>query len=173
MHIRLVSSMVMAGLLGALAVATMPALAEKPAATPARPATATTVTHPGLGEVRTFEVRTFEPQDYSSKRGEIPPEMSEYARSAVLNDARFRYASPGDGLLRFSCAGPFCRRVRAEVTLGEDGPVVWQTERLYRKVLTVADPDNRQFTRAIVDQLGADYEKSLKAVPMKIQIREE
>jgi len=176
MNCKNIFSLAMTGLvLGWTVFAAIPADAESSGATAAASTetAAETVPYPELGEIRTFEVRSFEPQDYSTTRDEVPPEMPEYARSALLNDIRFRYASPGEGLLRFSCAGFFCHRIRAEVTLGENGPVVWKTERLYRKFFMVTDPDTRRFARSVVEQLGADYANSLQAVPEKIQIKED
>jgi hypothetical protein len=129
-----------------------------------------------LGELRSFDVLDMEGHDFSSSRENVPAEILEYARTALQNDDRLRYGSPGQGLLRFSCVNNGCSRIRAEVTQGLNGPVVWQTEELFEPGFLVNIhflPDSRFFAKRIVGKLAVDYQKALKPLPMKINIQEE
>lgn len=126
-----------------------------------------------LGDIQSFEVRSFETQDFSAIRKQAPPEMVEYARTALQNDKRLEYKSPGQGVLHFYCDNDFCGRIRATVTWGQDGPVVWETVQRYQKPFSLRfQPDSRKFTQSIVNQLASDYEKAMKASPDKIQIQD-
>ena len=129
-----------------------------------------------LGELQSFEILDIDGHDFSSSRQNVPAEVLEYARTAILNDERLRYRSPAQGLLRFSCANAACSKIRAEVTQGFNGPVVWQTEQTYEPSFWVNFsfmPDSKKFARQVVDKLAADYQKALKPVPVKINIQED
>ena len=130
----------------------------------------------GLANLQSFEVRDMEPQDFSAQRQDIPHEAIEYARTAIEQDARLHYESPAQGVLNLKCDNPTCSRIRAEVTRGEDGPVVWQYTQQYR-LCPLRDlsflPDSRKFANRIVNQLAQDYQKALKASNGRIQITEE
>ena len=129
-----------------------------------------------LGEIRSFDVMDIERSEFSSDRESVPAEILEYARSAMQNDERLRYGSPGQGLLRFHCANSACSVIRAEVTQGSDGPVVWQTDARFEPSILVNVhfmPDGKRFARRIINQLALDYQKSLKPLPTKINIPEE
>ena len=128
-----------------------------------------------LGEIRSFDVMDIENSNFSSARENVPAEVLEYARSALQNDERLRYGSPAQGLLRFSCANSPCSVIRAEVTQGSDGPVVWQTEERFEPSMLVNVhflPDGKRFARRIDNKLALDYQKSLKPMPTKINIQE-
>ena len=136
---------------------------------------ATNTSNP-LGELRTFDVMDIENQNFSASREEVPAEVMEYARAALQNDDRLRYGSPAQGLLRFSCVNNACSRIRAEVTQGYNGPVVWKTEETFEPNVLVNVhflPDSRRFAKHIVGKLAMDYQKALKPMPMKINIKEE
>lgn len=126
-----------------------------------------------LGDLHSFDVHGMEQLDFSSERQAVPPEIIEYARTALQTDDRLRYQSPGQAVLHFSCQSPQCGMVKAEVTIGEDGPVVWSTVQRYRAMVSLGDPDPRKFAQKVVERLGADYQKSMKAVPLKINIKED
>jgi hypothetical protein len=146
---------------------------ESTAVTPADNTVEATEKGPSLGDLQTFDVHAFEPREFSVGREmAVPPEMGEYARMAIQTDGRLNYSSPGQGVLHFRCDSASCGRIRAEITVGRDGPVVWSTIRTFRPMLTVQDPNPRKFAREVVEQLGADYSKALKAVPLKIQIKD-
>jgi hypothetical protein len=145
---------------------------ESTAAAPAETEAAATEKGPSLGDLQTFDVHAFEPREFSVGREDVPPELGEYARMAIQTDERLSYSSPGQGVLRFRCDTAACGRIRAEITVGQDGPVVWSTVRTFRPMLTVQDPNPRKFAREVVAQLGADYSNALKAVPVKIQIKD-
>lgn len=124
-----------------------------------------------LGDIRTFEVHQFEKNDFSSGREELlPPEIAEYARTAIQNDERLTYQSPGEGVLHFSCASSQCGRIQVELTHGNDGPVVWKTSKRFRPLVTLVEPDARQFAKVIVNQLAEEYQNSLKEIPAKIPL---
>lgn len=128
-----------------------------------------------LGDLRSFEIPEFEVHEFSTEQGSVPPEIGQFARTAIQGNQLLRYSSPGEGFLRFRCEGYKgfgCGRIRAEVTAGTDGPVVWSTVRTYDPFFTVFEPNPRRFAREVVGQLGEDYRKAMKAVPMKIQIKE-
>lgn len=129
-----------------------------------------------LGELRSFDVMDIERHDFSASRENVPAEILEYARTALQNDDRLRYGSPGQGLLRFSCVDNGCSHIRAEVTQGLNGPVVWQTEEEFEPGFLVNVhflPDSRHFAKRIVGKLALDYQKALKPLPMKINIKDE
>lgn len=125
-----------------------------------------------LGEIRTFEVHQFEKQDFSSGREKVPPEIVEYARTAMQNDERLLYNSPGDGIVHFYCDSPRCGKIRMEVTQGQDGPVVWQISKQFRPAITLVEPDSRQFAKKLVAELAMAYESSIKETPATIPIKE-
>ncbi len=132
-----------------------------------------------LGDLRTFDVQDFEQTGLELGRSNLPPELVEYAREAIQTDERLRYSSPGQGVVHLYCETPDCGRLRIEVTQGPDGPMVWQTTETYRSLMGKLfmfqsfQPDNRKFAKMLVSRLATDYEKSLKAVPTKIEIKEE
>ncbi|MGE0200519.1 MAG: hypothetical protein AB7P76_06090 [Candidatus Melainabacteria bacterium] len=53
-------------------------------------------------------------------------EIIQQLRETMTGHAVLPYGEPGDGVVRLSCEGYACRRVKVEVTAGEQGPVVWQ-----------------------------------------------
>jgi hypothetical protein len=130
------------------------------------------VLSPELGALQSIEVRSFEQRDFSVSRDASPPELAEYARTAIQNDERLRYASPGQGVLHFYCDAPGCSKIRAELTQGESGPVLWQAVEMYRPMVTLTEPDPRKLAKRLIERLASDYEKALKAVPLKINITE-
>jgi hypothetical protein len=129
-----------------------------------------------LGEMQSFDVMDIEKHDFSAIRENVPAEVLEYARTALQNDDRLEYGSPADGILRFSCAKEDCSKIRAEVTQGLNGPVVWETEATYQPNVLVNVhfmPDSKKFAKHIVQKLAMDYQKAMKPSPMKINIKEE
>lgn len=137
---------------------------------------------PALGELSTFDVFGMERQDFSAERQNIPHEAVEYARTALQNNDHLKYSSPAQGVLRFKCENTSCSRIRAEVTQGVDGPVVWQTVQQYKRCPFVDFsfmPDSKKFANSIVSLLAHDYQNLLKVrtaitpVSTKIQIEEE
>lgn len=128
-----------------------------------------------LGDLHTFDVHDFDGRNFSTERSSVPPEIGEFVRTAIQSNQVLRYSAPGEGMLRFRCEGLYgvgCGRIRAEVTVGQDGPVVWSTVRTYDRFLSVSEPNPRKFAREVVGQLSEDYRKAMKAVPLKIQIGE-
>ena len=125
-----------------------------------------------LGELRSFEVHEFEKNDFSSAREMVPPEIVQYARTAIQSDERLTYRSPGEGIVHFYCDGPLCGRIRMEVTQGQDGPVVWKTSRQYRPFVGMMQPDSRKFAKKLVEDLAADYESAIREIPATIPIKE-
>jgi hypothetical protein len=125
-----------------------------------------------LGELRTFEVHQFEKQDFSSGRENVPPEIVEYARTAMQNDERLLYSSPGDGIVHFYCDSPRCGKIRIEVTKGQDGPIVWQRSRQFRPAIVLVEPNSREFAKKIVAELAMDYEAAIQETPATIPIKE-
>lgn len=141
-----------------------------------------TTVMPALGDLRSFDVMDMERQDFSASRELIPHEAVEYARTALQNNGHLSYKSPAQGILRFKCENNSCSRIRAEVTEGMDGPVVWSTVQQYRRCPFVDFsfmPDSKKFANTIVSLLAQDYQSvvkvqtAIKAVPAKIQIEEE
>lgn len=129
-----------------------------------------------LGELRSFDVLDIENHDFSAVRENVPGEIMEYARTAMQNDERLQYQSPAQGILRFTCASKDCYKIRAEVTQGFNGPVVWVTEEIYQPSMWVNTefiPDSKKFAKQIVEKLAMDYQKAMKPVPMKINIKED
>lgn len=129
-----------------------------------------------LGDLQSFDVVDMESHDFSSTRENVPAEVLEYARTALQNEERLAYGSPAQGLLRFSCANQDCSKIRAEVTQGLNGPVVWQMERTYQPNVLVNVhfmPDSKRFAKQIVDKLAMDYQKSIRPLPIKINIKED
>lgn len=129
-----------------------------------------------LGKLGSFEISAKERGGFSSERGEVPPELAEYARTALQKDTRLNYASPAQGILKFQCEDSDCHRIKAEVTYGEDGPVLWQDSRLYKLCPFINFrflPDSQKFARKMVEQLAQDYEAAVKAGSIKIEIKEE
>ncbi|WP_373531661.1 hypothetical protein [Vampirovibrio sp.] len=128
---------------------------------------------PSLAGLRSFDVFGLEKASFSAFRENVPPEITEYARAALQADTRFEYSSPGQGVLKFECVDFKCNRIRAEVTHGVDGPVLWQTARVYRHCPLIRfsfQPDSKKFAYRMVEQLGRDYQNALKASRVKIEI---
>jgi len=129
--------------------------------------------HPSLGGLVSFDVFGLEKTSFSALRENVPPEITEYARAAIQADPRLNYISPGQGILKFECANSGCNRIRAQVTQGLDGPVLWQASRLYRHCPFVRfsfQPDSKKFAYKMVEQLARDYQSALKASTVKIEI---
>ncbi len=129
--------------------------------------------HPSLGGLVSFDVFGLEKTSFSALRENVPPEITEYARAAIEADPRLHYTSPGQGILKFECANSGCNRIRAQVTQGLDGPVLWQTSRLYRHCPFIRfsfQPDSKKFAYQMVEQLARDYQSALKASTVKIEI---
>jgi hypothetical protein len=125
-----------------------------------------------LGDIHTFEVHQFEKEDFSAGREKVPPEIVEYARTAIQNDERLLYRSPGEGIVHLYCDSPQCGRIRMEVTQGVDGPVVWKTSRQFRAPIVFVEPDSRKFAKKLVNELATDYELAIKETPATIPIKE-
>lgn len=165
------------GLMTALCLLTAFSWAAGPGALPkmsAPPAKMEALT--SLGAVKTFDVHDIERAEFSAAREGVPPEIAEYARAAIRNDKRFRYDSPAGGILSFHCADAGCHWVRAQVNAGQDGPVVWQTTKLFKTYSFLSFtfmPDTRNFANKIVTRLAQDYQKSSRQYPARLQIHEE
>lgn len=130
----------------------------------------------GLRGIQKIDVLGMEPFDFSSDRQNVPPELVEFMRSAIRNEPRLPYASPADGVLRLRCEDSQCNRIRAELSQGLEGPVVWQRVEVYRKnpLFTFHFlPDSRLFANRLIEQLAQDYSQSLKPSAVKIQIKDE
>ncbi len=129
-----------------------------------------------LAAMHSFGVLDMEPYDFSAAREPIPAEVQEYARTAIQNDGRLQYQSlAAEGVLRFRCVNSSCSIIRAEVTQGSDGPVVWATEAVYQPSIWVNVhflPDSQKFARQIVDKLASDYQQALTPSSVKINIEE-
>lgn len=141
-------------------------------ATKAAPASS----HLTLGGLASFDVFGLEQASFSTERENVPPEIAEYARAALQTDNRFRYESPGQGVLRFECEDSGCDRIRAEVTQGPDGPVLWQTSKVFRHcpfIRFTFQPDSKKFAHKMVERLAQDYQNALKASATKIEIHQE
>lgn len=110
-----------------------------------------------LADVRTFDVHGFERHYFAVQRDALPSEVIEYARTAIQQHRQLRYDTPGEAVLHFHCASNNCNRVRVELTHGEDGPVLWQSEHRYRSFFSPKAPNSRQFAQRIVQQLAQDY----------------
>jgi hypothetical protein len=132
-----------------------------------------------LGRLKSIEVQPVESGRFSpDHRTPLPPEIAEYVRTTLQGENRLRYASPGEGVLSLRCENDRCSRIRAEVrTRTEDGqtdgPVVWHAVRKYRPALFHFLPDPQRFARDIAARLTNDYEQSLRALPLKIEINED
>jgi hypothetical protein len=128
---------------------------------------------PSLGELVSFDVFGLEKTSFSALRENVPPEITEYARAAIQADSRLHYSSPAQGVLKFECANSGCNRIRAQVTRGVDGPVLWESSRLYRHCPFVRfsfQPDSKKFAYQMVEKLAHDYQSALKASTVKIEI---
>ncbi len=124
-----------------------------------------------LGQVTSFEVESFPHWEFSVDNGRVNPEILEYARRELQQSKLLQTASPGEALLHFYCQGANCRTVRAEVTLGKEGPVIWQTVVKYTKNPFHTYRDSHGLAEKVIQQLSADYQKSLEEVPVKIDIK--
>ena len=129
-----------------------------------------------LAALHSFGLLDMEPYDFSATRENIPAEVQEYARTALQNDGRLQYQSlAAEGVLRFRCVNSSCATIRAEVTQGLHGPVVWATEQVYVPSIWVNVhfmPDSQKFARQIVNKLALDYQQALKPSGVKINIEE-
>ncbi len=129
-----------------------------------------------LGDVTSFEVYDPKRPEFSTERGEVPAEISEYARVAIQNERRLQYNSPAKGVLRFQCVDIGCYRIKAQVTYGTDGPVLWKASKQFRQCPLTNfgfQPDGKKFAVKMVNQLANDYQKSVHSSPAKIEIHEE
>ena len=130
-----------------------------------------------LGDVRSFGIYDMPRHDFAaSRQANVPAEVVEYTRTALQNDNRIQYASPAQGMLHFYCDDNLCTRLKVELTQGTDGPVLWRTVQNYwmwpwREIQLA--PNTRKFAEKIVNLLVDDYQKTVTAVPEKIQIRED
>lgn len=128
-----------------------------------------------LGELRSFNVYDMEAHDFSASREAVPQEIVEYARTALQASQQLRYDDRAQGLLRFRCANGNCSKIRAEVTDGAGGTVLWKKVQRYRPYPWLDFgflPDGKRYANHIVSRLSQDYMKTLKAVPLKIEIPE-
>lgn len=129
-----------------------------------------------LGDLRSFNVFDIEKTSFSAEREAVPPEVVEYTRAALQTDSLLHYDAAGQGVLKFQCQDAGCHRVKAELTYGENGPVLWSISRLYKECPFVSfrfQPDSKAFANKVVSRLAQDYQKALKATPAKIEITEE
>ena len=129
---------------------------------------------PQLGMVQTLDVQDWTTASFSASRESAPPEIAEYARAALQEQPHMRYQSPADAILKFECADSGCYRVRAQVTQGVDGPVVWEHSEVYRRCPLMRftfQPDSKKFARLMVDRLTLDYQNALKPNMAKIEIQ--
>jgi hypothetical protein len=130
-----------------------------------------------LGDLRSFGIYDMPKHDFAATRDEnVPAEVVEYTRTALQSDKRLSYKSPADGMLHFYCDNTLCTRFKIELTHGPDGPVVWRTIQNYRFLPGMEfhfAPNNRKFAQKVVDLLADDYQKTIKPVPEKIQIKED
>lgn len=126
-----------------------------------------------LGQVTSFEVEAFPRWEFGVDNGRMDPELLEYARRELEKDNRLTTGSPGEAVLRFVCVSAGCYKIRAEVTLGKDGPVIWQTMKTYTRNPFRTFRNNHGLAEEIIDSLAADYEKSAREVPVKIDIKAE
>ena len=127
-----------------------------------------------FGRLESFEVQVDPPFGFQTDHRETPPpEISEYIRTALINEKRLKYDSPGEGVLRLVCENERCNLIRAELIAGVNGPIVWQTTERYRPGLLRFLPDAQAFANQVVDQLATDYSQALQPIHMRIEIPEE
>lgn len=129
-----------------------------------------------LGDLRSFNVFDLEKTSFSADREAVPPEIVEYTRAALQTDNLLHYDAAGQGVLKFQCQDAGCHRVKAELTYGENGPLLWSVSKLYKQCPFVSfrfQPDSKAFANKVVSRLAQDYQKALKVTPAKIEIPEE
>ncbi len=128
---------------------------------------------PQLGMVQSLDVLGWETSSFSARRESVPPEIAEYARAALQEQSQLPYQSPADAVLKFECADSGCYRVRAQVTQGAEGPVLWEHAEVYRRCPLMRftfQPDGKKFARRMVNRLTVDYQNALKPNMAKIEI---
>ncbi|WP_303675011.1 hypothetical protein [Vampirovibrio chlorellavorus] len=128
---------------------------------------------PQLGGVQSLDVLGWETAGFSARRESVPPEIAEYARAALQEQSNLPYQSPADAILKFECADSGCYRVRAQVSQGTDGPVLWEHSEVYRRCPLMRftfQPDGKKFARRMVNRLTLDYQNALKPNMAKIEI---
>lgn len=127
-----------------------------------------------FGSLESFEVQTDPATGFQMDHRETPPpEISEYIRTALINEKQIKYDSPGEGVLRLVCENERCNMIRAEVIAGVNGPVVWQVSERYRPGVLRFLPDAQAFANQVVTQLVSDYSQAIQPVHMRIEIPEE
>jgi hypothetical protein len=127
-----------------------------------------------FGSLESFEVQTDPISGFQTDHRETPPpEISEYIRTALINEKQIKYDSPGEGVLRLVCENERCNMIRAEVIAGVNGPVVWQVSERYRPGVLRFLPDAQAFANQVVAQLVSDYSQAIQPVHMRIEIPEE
>lgn len=121
---------------------------------------------PTLADLRAFNIFDLEQNAFSTEREAVPAEVVEYAKAALQSDALLRYDPAAPGVLKFHCQDSGCYRIKAELSYGEGGPVLWHTSRLYKACPFLRfrfQPDSKAFAGKMISRLSQDYQKALKA----------
>lgn len=128
---------------------------------------------PQLGLVQSLDVADWGTASFSPDREGVPPEIAEYARAALQAQSHLQYNSPADAVLKFECADSGCYRVRAQVSQGEGGPVLWEHTAVYKRCPLMRFtflPDGKKFAHLMVERLTQDYQNAQKPNMAKIEI---
>lgn len=121
---------------------------------------------PALSDLRAINIFDLEKNPFSTDREAVPAEVVEYAKASLQTNTLLRYDPSATGVLKFQCQDSGCYRIKAELTYGEAGPVLWQSSAVYKSCPFLSfrfQPDSKAFATKMINRLSQDYQKALKA----------
>ncbi len=123
-----------------------------------------------LAAIERFDVQSLAVEPFSPNHDEVPPELIEYVRYGLVADKKLPAASPGDGVIHFYCQNYGCSEIRTEVSLGQDGDIIWRDVRRYKLTPVLSFhflPDAKKFATSIVNKLAQDYNLATHTANLK------
>ena len=123
-----------------------------------------------LGQMNTFEADIFQGLG-NLEEPLYPREVANYVNRHLQKDTTdIQFASPADGVVHMACMGVNCYVIHVSVTVGQNGPVVWQGNQATGKgglpcykstVFPCLKKDERQVAKEIVAKIERARQRAL------------
>lgn len=98
------------------------------------------------------------------------PEIPQLVKSLLTENKTIQPTSPAEAIMNFSCHGPDCYSVRAEIRMGKDGPIIWEnTQTTFVAGVPYYKRSEKSVAKSFVKALLADQQASQAADATRIE----
>jgi len=100
----------------------------------------------------------------------VYPEIVNIVKELLVNNKGIHSESPAEALMSFSCHGPECYSVKAQIRMGKDGPIIWEnTQTTFVAGVPYYKRSSKSVAKSFVKALTADYQASQTSDADRIQ----